>query len=198
MMKKTILMFAMALPFVVVGQTQDLPQSVRNSFNKQFPNQVITSWIDNGSYNYTYDWNDDYYYDDFNFDGYPDEYGYYNDGFEYDVPLTYTIPAYQRPTQYQVLFNYNGINMNAIYKPDGTFIVAKGRADHLPATVETALMHTFKGKKFRVSRNIEEMITPSYSKLNPVYRFKVNIKHGDKHIVKVDSKGNVISDNKLY
>ena len=198
-MKKTIFILAMVLPFMVIGQTQDLPQSVRNSFNKQFPNQVITSWKDNGSYNYINDWNDDYYYDDFNFDGYDDEYAYYSDGFEYNVPLNYSMNRYKRPTQYQVLFNYNGINMNAIYKPNGTFIIAKGRADYLPAKVESALMslNTFKGKKIRVSKNIEKIITQNYSKLNPVYRFKVNIKHGEKYIVKVDSKGKVISNNKL-
>lgn len=196
-MKKSVFILAMTLPLLALGQTQDLPQSVRNSFNSEFPNQVITSWTDNGDYNYSNDWNDDYYYGDYNFDGYPDEFGYSNDFFEYDVPETYSIPSYRRPTQYQVFFNYNGIMMTAIYKPDGRFIISKGRADRLPTKVETALMDAFKGKKFRVSRNIEEMITPKYSKLNPVYRFKVNIRHADKHIVKIDSKGNVISDNKL-
>jgi hypothetical protein len=235
-MRKFAFLLTIAMSTSLLAQTHDLPQAVRNSFDNLFPNSVINSWTDNGSYNYQNDWNNNAYYGDFNYDGYPEDYrfapniynpyGYqgnfnnaneyrndvysnftdensipyytnygYHNGIEYNVPQTYVQPTYNAPTQYQVNFNFSGANMTAIFKPNGTFIIAKGSISRLPAKVENAIMQTFKGQIFRLGTYLEEMITPDYPTSNPVYRVKVKIKHGDNHILKVDSTGKVISNN---
>ena len=215
-MKKISFILVMSMSFMAFSQTSNLPQSVRNSFNKLFPNQIISTWTNNSSYNYLNDWNNDAYYGDYNFDGYPDDgYGitynnylydnglseqyYYDDGYyngyEYNVPQNYVQSQYISPTQYQVNFNYNGSNMTAIFKPNGTFIIAKGDVGILPTKVHNAIMRTFKGKTFRLANRIEEIITPNYPKSNPVYRVKVKIRYADNHILKVDAAGKIISNN---
>lgn len=220
-MKKAVFLLAISMSFMAFAQTHDLPQAVRNSFDKLFPNSVINSWTDNGFYNYQSDWNDDSYYGDFNFDGYPEEFynGYYSysspyiynggitspyynyddyyNGYEYNIPENYVPPTYNSPTQYQVNFNFNGANMTAIFKPNGTFIIAKGSIGSLPAKVQNAVMSAFKGQTFRLGTYLEEMITQDYPTTNPVYRVKVKIKHGDNHILKVDASGKIVSNNKI-
>ena len=85
--------------------------------------------------------------------------------------------------------------MTAIFKPNGTFIIAKGHIGKLPAIVQNTVMKTFKGQTFIIAHYREEIITPNYLTSNPIYRFKVKIKHGKHHILKVDSKGKIISND---
>ena len=219
-MKRFMLVFAISMSFMAFSQTHYLPQAVVNSFNKTFPNQLISSWTDNSAYNYENDWNDDAYYDDFNYDGYPDEYFYgyssgdpyiddsgitspyygsddYYNGYEYTIPDNYQTPSYNRPTQYQINFKLNGSYMASIFKSNGAFVIAKGRIGRLPVNVHNVVMKIFKGKTFRIANHIEEMITPNYPISNPVYRVKVGIRHGDNHILKIDATGKVVSNNKI-
>jgi hypothetical protein len=214
-MKKFMLFAQLALLGTFgFAQNINLPEVVQNSFNKVFPNQIISSWTDNSSYNYVEDWDNDQYFGDYNFDGYPDDflysnmygindgftddYYYYNDdygyGYEYNIPDSYSQVIQVNPTQYQINFKYNGVKMASLFKNDGSFIIAKGRISRLPIKVKNATLNAFKGKTFRISHIKEEMITPYYTKSNPVYRFKVNIKHGGNHLLKVDSKGKIISN----
>lgn len=220
MMKKIVFLLAMSMSFMAFSQTRSLPQGVVNSFDKIFPNQLITSWTNNGAYNYQNDWNDDAYFGDFNFDGYQDEYAYgspiyynlyedsgittpyynnddYYNGFEYDIPEDYAQPVYYAPTQYQINFKMNGSNMTSIFKPNGTFIIAKGRIARLPASVHNTIIKTFKGQTFRLANYIEEMITPDFPISNPVYRVKVKIRHADNHILKIDASGKIITNDKI-
>ena len=91
-MKKAVFLLAILMSFLGFAQTHDLPQAVRNSFDNLFPNSVINSWTDNGSYNYENDWNNNAYYGDFNYDGYPDVYanGYdpYSNPYMYNSGIT--------------------------------------------------------------------------------------------------------------
>ena len=86
--------------------------------------------------------------------------------------------------------------MSGIFKPDGTFVVAKGRVINLPGTVVEAVKNTFKGETIRLAHAKEIMVTPKYLPSNPVYRMKVYVKHNGSSILKVDSKGNVISNDR--
>ena len=114
-----------------------------------------------------------------------------------NVPPNYVQPTYNSPTQYQVNFNYNNAKMTAIFKPNGKFIIAKGSIGSLQAKVQNAVMMAFKGQNFRLGTYLEEMITPAYPTFNPVYRVKVKIRHADNHILKVDSTGKIVSNNKI-
>jgi len=214
-MKKFILFITLTIASFSFAQSQNLPQVVQNSFKKIFPSQVISSWTGNNLYSYTDDWDYDQYFGDYNLDGYPDDYEYNNfyeynnsfinsyyyddddDAYEYNVPENYVQEAYSSPTQYQINFVMNGANMTSIFKSNGSFIIAKGRINRLPIKVRNTVLNAFKGKVFRFSNIREEMITPTYTISNPVYRFKVKIKHAYNHILKIDSNGKIISNNKI-
>ena len=86
--------------------------------------------------------------------------------------------------------------MSGIFKPDGTFVIAKGRVVNLPGVVGEAVKNAFKGETIRLAHAKEIMITPRYLPSNPVYRIKVYVRHNGYSILKVDSKGNVISNNR--
>ena len=211
-MKK--LLFLKILLFGIMVSAQDLPTAVTNSFNKQFPNQVITSWNDNSYYDYENDWRDDIYFGDYDFDGFadPESYGYpYNNGYnygyyngygypyyggysrEYVVPVEYVVRTEVNPTYYQLYFTMKDVRMSSIFKPDGTFIIAKGRISSLPNNVTSSVMAKFKGQTIRFGGIEEKIIIPSSTL--PIYRFKVEVKHARNHIMKVDANGKVISDN---
>ncbi|MGA9213518.1 hypothetical protein [Kaistella sp.] len=205
-MKKLLLLSA--LSFAMLMSAQNLPSAVTKSFNKLFPNQVITSWTDNSYYNYENDWGDDVYFGDYDFDGFADPvfngfyspygygYGYpypYYGYREYEVPIDYVVRTEVAPTYYQIYFNMDDSRMTSIFKPDGTFIIAKGRVHTLPASVTSAAMSMFKGQTIKFGNDMEKIIVPSVA--TPVYRFKVEVRHARSHIVKMDTKGKVISDN---
>lgn len=207
---KRLLLIKMLLLAIFVS-AQDLPSAVTKSFNKQFPNQVITSWKDNSYYNYENDWGEDVYYGDYDFDGFMDPaydgyyspYGFaygYNDGYpyygygrEYQVPIEYVVRTEISPTYYQIYFNMNDSRMTSIFKPDGTFIIAKGRVRELPTSVTSSVMAKFKGQTIRFGGMEERIIIPSST--TPIYRFKVDVKHARNHIMKVDTNGKIVSDN---
>ncbi|QOW11846.1 hypothetical protein Q73A0000_16505 [Kaistella flava (ex Peng et al. 2021)] len=214
-MKKFL--FVLVLLFAILVSAQNLPSAVSKSFNKQFPNQVITSWNDNGYYNYEDDWGDDVYFGDYDFDGFMDAgfdgyfspygfgYGYgngYGYGYaspyyglnrEYEVPVDYVVRTEVSPTYYQIYFTMDNIKMTSLFKPDGTFIIAKGRVHNLPSSVTSAAMGKFKGQTIRFGLDMEKIIVPSVA--TPVYRFKVEVRRARSHIVKMDTTGKVISDN---
>ncbi|MEO5787505.1 MAG: hypothetical protein ACOH2D_07375 [Gelidibacter sp.] len=217
---KTITLILAFLAFSM-GWSQDLPTAVTNSFNKLFPTSVISSWTDNSFYNYEEDWDDDIYYNDFDYDGFEDGFysdydgfydrgfgrsydGYYEGGYgwrfpyyggygyEYNVPVDYVIETKVAPTYYQLSFTKDDIKMTGIFKPDGTFIMAKGRIRTLPSKVSSAVMAQFKGKTIRFGGAKELIIVPANN--IPVYRFKVDVKHAKNHIMKVDGNGKIVSD----
>jgi len=174
-MKK--LLFIPVLLFATLVSAQSLPSAVMHSFNKQFPNQVITSWSDNSSYNYEDDWTDDIYFGDYDFDGYidpardgyffpygyGDNYGYgYNNGYgygqgypyygydrEYAVPVDYITRTEVAPTYYQLSFTMDNTRMTSLFKPDGTFVIAKGHVHTLPSSVTSSVMEKFKGQTIK-------------------------------------------------
>lgn len=202
-MKKVTLILAL-LAFSL-GWSQNLPTAVTNAFDKQFPNTVITSWTDNSYYRYEDDWSDNLYYNDYDFNGYED--GFYYDGYgwglphfgyggyypyEYSVPEDYVIETKVAPTYYQLSFTKDNIKMTGIFKPNGTFVIAKGQVKKLPSKVSSVVMNKFKGKTIKFGHDEEKMIVPNSSV--PVYRFTVEVNHAKNHIMKVDGNGKVISD----
>ncbi len=224
-MKKLIIVLLLALPVLSFGQEPQIPDVVISSFNKIFPHAVIKSWTGNDQYNFMNDWSSDAYFDDYNFDGFSDDYSeyypdyyyggddYYDDyidGFDstpyyyyddngldsyYYVPDDY-IPAFTVPSQYQLNFIYKGARMSGIFKPDGTFIVAKGRIVNIPGAIVEVVKKTFKGKIIRLAHAKEIMVTPKYMPSDPIYRMKVYVKHNGYSILKIDLKGDVISNNR--
>jgi hypothetical protein len=217
-MKKTAVFLLLLLPALGFGQSLKLPPAVVNSFNKIFHGGVISSWTGNNTYSYTSDWDDDTYFDDFDYDGYPDGYYtyydepvyddmgddmgddesyYYNDDLDYNyyVPDDYQTVVWTPPTQYQLNFHYKGMNMSGFFKPDGTFVIAKGRITLLPGNIAEVIKNTFKGNMIRLEHAKEILMTPQYPPSNPVYRVKVFVRHNGYSIMKIDSKGNVISNH---
>jgi hypothetical protein len=83
--------------------------------------------------------------------------------------------------------------MTSIFKPDGTFIIAKGCVRELPTSVTSSVMARFKGQTIRFGGMEERIIIPSST--TPIYRFKVDVKHARNHIMKVDTNGKIVSDN---
>ena len=211
-MKRLTVVLFFLLPVLSFGQDQQLPVAIVNSFNKIFPGAVINSWTGNNNYNFTNDWSDDAYFDDFNYDGYPDEYFdddayyfdlgdfpfYYNNDLDYNfyVPDDYQFDDQTLPTQYQLDFHYKGLRMSGIFKPDGTFVIAKGRVSVLPGTIVGAVKNAFKGKIIRLEHAKEVIMTPDYLPSSPVYRVKVFVRHNGYYILKINSKGKVISNNR--
>jgi len=210
-MKKLSFILFLLVPAISFGQTQQLPASVSNSFKKIFPGGVIASWTGNGKYNYLTDWTTDAYFGDFNFDGFPDEYYddgelyddigdapfYYNDDLDYNfyVPDNYQVIVHTSPTLYQLNFRFKDLKMTGIFKPDGSFVIAKGRVSVLPETIVNTIKNTFKGKVIRVAHVKELMMTPKYLPSDAVYRVKVFVRHNGYAILKIDSKGKVVSNN---
>ncbi|MFB6342636.1 hypothetical protein ACE1ET_12985 [Saccharicrinis sp. FJH62] len=214
-MKKLAIFLLLVVPVLSFGQNEKLPASVVSSFKKNFPDAVINSWTGNDSYNYLTDWSSDVYYGDFNFDGFPDDYNdgyygngdyyegygdepfYYDDGLDYDyyVPEDYVV-VHTLPTQYQLNFTYKGGRMSGIFKADGAFVIAKARSTVLPIVVVEAVKNAYKGNVIRIAHEKEILITPENLPSNPVYRLKVFVKHAGYSIMKIDSKGKVISNNK--
>ena len=214
-MKKFTFFLLLLFPFLAFGQDEQIPEAVTNSFAKIFPGATIKSWTDNGHYDYLTDWNNDAYFGDFNFDGLPDDY-FYGDGFYYDgygdgfydqpfyydngldndlyVPEDYVI-VHTLPNQFQLNFVYKGTRMSGIFKTDGTFVIAKGRVTMVPKAVTEAVKNAFKGEVIRLAQYKEIMITPKYPVSDPVYRVKVYAKHNGSAILKIDSKGTVISND---
>jgi len=211
-MKRLTVFLFLLLPAFSYAQYPQLPAAVVNSFNKDFPGGIINSWTGNNNYNFTYDWDNDAYFDDFSFDGYPDEYAYtdepffddmgddvpfyYDDDldFNYYVPDDYQLGYPAPPSQYQLNFRYKQLRMSGVFKPNGTLLLAKARVVLLPGTIVQAIKNTFKGKFIRVAHAKEILMTPRYLH-NPVYRVKVFVKHNGYSILKIDSKGHVISNN---
>ena len=115
-------------------------------------------------------------------------YGYPN---EYDVPVDYEA-TYTPPTNYQVYFTMDDIKMSALFKADGTFIIAKGRARSIPTKVAMTIQSKFKGQTIRFGNREEKIFVPSDKAA--IYRVKVEVKHGKNHIMKVDETGKIISD----
>ena len=210
-MKKLSIILFLLIPALSFGQTQQLPASIASSFKKTFPGGIITSWSGNDKYNYLIDWTNDAYFGDFNFDGFPDEYYgdgelydgmgdapyYYNDDLDYNyyVPDDYQVIVHTPPTQYQLNFRFKDLKMTGIFKPDGSFVIAKGRVSVLPETVVNTIKNTFKGKVIRVAHVKELMMTPKYLPSDAVYRVKVFVRHNGYAILKIDSKGKVVSND---
>ena len=219
-MKKLSVILFLLVPVLGFGQTQQLPASVVNSFKKIFPGAIITSWTGNDKYNYLNDWTNDAYFGDFNYDGFPDDYYpdgyygdeyydseyndgigdepyYYNDDLDYNfyVPDDYQVIIHTPPTQYQLNFHFKGLKMAGIFKPDGAFVIAKGRVSVLPEVVVNAIKSTFKGNEIRLAHTKELMMTAKYLPSDPVYRVKVFVRHNGYAVLKIDSKGKVISNN---
>ncbi|MBN2614768.1 MAG: hypothetical protein JXR71_03670 [Bacteroidales bacterium] len=207
----TVLLFLL-MPAFSYAQYPQLPTAVVDSFNKDFPGGIIISWTGNNYYNYTSDWNNDAYFDDFNLDGYADGY-YYDDepffsamgddipfyydddlDFNYFVPDNYQMGYVGSPSQYQLNFRYKGLKMTGIFKPKGTLVLAKARVVLLPETIVGAIKNTFKGKYIRLAHAKELLMTPQYLH-NPVYRVKVFIRHDRYSILKIDSKGRILSND---
>jgi len=184
-----------------VALAQGLPDAVAKSFDIRFPDQVITSWTENHYYDFEEDWNEDIYYGDSDYDGYVDtEYekmlGFHptrSYGYQYTVPMDYQSKPFINPAYYQLYFTDNGVNTTAIFKPDGTFVIAKSRIHNIPENITSIVLGQFKGKTVKLGNNDEKIIVPN--SVDPVYRVKVEVKHGKTHILKVDADGAVISDN---
>jgi hypothetical protein len=211
-MKQLAVFLFLLLPAFGFAQYPQLPAAIVHSFHKDFPEGAIDSWTGNNYYNYATDWDSDAYFGDFNLDGYPDGYYdgdepffddmgddmpfYYNDDLDYSyyVPDNYQL-GYPNPlNQYQLNFRYKHLKMTGIFKPDGNLVLAKARVVLLPEKVVEAIKNTFKGNYIRLAHAKEVLITPRYLH-NPVYRVKVYIRHKRYSILKVDSKGKIISND---
>ena len=194
----TTIMITTALAF-----SQELPEAVSRSFQRQFPNQEMSSWQDNSNYEFYYDWDEDVYFADYNLDGFTDSvkegvFGMHPESDTeniYMVPLDHKIEDFRQPTLYQINFIKNEKRMASIFTPDGTFVMAKERVRLLPNNVRSALLGEFKGKTIKVGNDIEKIIVPNQPLA--IYRVKVEIQHGKEHILKIDENGKVISNRAL-
>ncbi|MBN2637826.1 MAG: hypothetical protein JXR65_01915 [Bacteroidales bacterium] len=211
-MKPLAVFLFLLLPAFSYAQYPQLPEAVVKSFSKDFPGGTINSWTVNNNYNYVYDWDNDAYFDDFNLDGYPDGMYwddepyfnfvgddmpfYYDDDLDYNyyVPDNYQMGYQGVPSQYQLNFHYRNIKMTGIFKPDGKLVLAKGRVVLIPWSIVSAVKNTYKGNYIRLAHAKEVLMTPKYLK-DPVYRVKIFIKHNGYSIMKIDSKGKVISND---
>lgn len=195
-------LFFILILFSANAFAQHLTEFVHKSFDKQFPDQTISSWVDNSYYNYDEDWNNDIYYGDYNYDGYinPIDLSFQTSGFDpdqlhsysYAVPEGYVVKTEVAPTYYQLHFMQDEVKMTALFKPDGTFVIAKGRVYNLPEIVTSTIMGQFKGKTIKIEHAIEKIYVPNTSV--PVYRVKVELPHEKNHLLKVNGKGKVISN----
>ena len=183
--------------------SQELPEAVSRSFHRQFPNEEMSYWQDNSNYDFYYDWEQDIYFADHNLDGFTDttKEVVFGTGPEsdaqniYTVPLGHKIAEYEPPTLYQINSIKNERRMTSLFKPDGTFVMAKERIRLLPNKVRSALLGEFKGKTIKVDKDIEKMIIPQQPL--DIYRIKVEVQHGKEHILKIDEKGTIISNRAL-
>ena len=202
------------LPTAVTNSFNKLfPTSVISSWTDNSSYNYEEDWNNDIYYNdFDYDGFEDGFYGDY--DGFYDRGfgrgfgrgydGYYDGGYgwrspyyggyryEYNVPVDYVIESKVAPTYYQLSFTKDDIKMTGIFKPDGTFVMAKGRIRTLPSKVSSAVMAQFKGQTIRFGGDEELMIVPTNNV--PVYRFKVDVKHAKNHIMKVDGNGKVVSD----
>ena len=183
--------------------SQELPEAVSRSFHRQFPNEEMSYWQDNSNYEFYYDWDQDIYFADYNLDGFTDTTKEVVFGTNpepdaqniYTVPLGHKIDEYKPPTLYQINSIKNERRMTSLFRPDGTFVMAKERIRLLPNKVRSALLGEFKGKTIKVDKDIEKMIVPKQPL--DIYRIKVEVQHGKEHILKIDQRGTIISNRAL-